>query len=159
MTAASNRSAPPGEVVPGLYYDDVGAAIDWLCGAFGFREIYRYGPKDRPIGAFLAVGESSVALSKSRTGQSGQWDDAADLGPPAGDFVSGVISVRIPDVDAHFEHATTFGARTFGPPTTYRFGERQYTAQDVAGHRWTFTQSVEDVAPEDWGAIPPSSDA
>jgi uncharacterized glyoxalase superfamily protein PhnB len=34
---------------------------------------------------------------------------------------------------------------------TYPFGERQYTVDDPGGHRWTFTQSVADVAPEEWG--------
>lgn len=151
-----NRSAPPGEVVPGLYYDDVDAAISWLCGAFGFTERYRYGPADHPIGAFLAVGESSVALSEARVGQSPDWDDDTDLRPPRGDFTTGGVSVRVTEVDAHYDRATAFGARTFGPPTTYRFGERQYTAVDLAGHRWSFTQSVADIAPEDWGAtVPP----
>ena len=76
--ALVNRSAPPGEVVPGLYYDDVDAAIDWLCGAFGFTERYRYGPPDRAAGAFLAVGGSSVALSQARVGQSPDADVAPD---------------------------------------------------------------------------------
>jgi hypothetical protein len=37
------------------------------------------------------------------------------------------------------------------PPTDYRYGERQYTAKDVGGHRWTFSQSIADVDPADWG--------
>jgi hypothetical protein len=45
---AENRWAPPGPLVPGRCHDDVGLAIDWLCSAFGFTEIYRYGPPDRP---------------------------------------------------------------------------------------------------------------
>jgi uncharacterized glyoxalase superfamily protein PhnB len=151
-----NRSAPPGEVVPGLYYDDVEAAIDWLCGAFGFTERYRYGPEDHTVGAFLAIGESSVALSEARVGQTPDWDHNGELRPPRGDFATGGVSVRVTDVDAHYDRATAFGARTFGPPTTYRFGERQYTAEDLAGHRWSFTQSVADIAPEDWGARLPS---
>jgi predicted enzyme related to lactoylglutathione lyase len=32
------------------------------------------------------------------------------------------------------------------------FGERQYSAEDLAGYRWAFSQSVADVNPEDWGA-------
>jgi hypothetical protein len=36
-------------------------------------------------------------------------------------------------------------------PTDFEYGERQYTAQDPAGHRWTFSETVEDVAPETWG--------
>ena len=151
-----NRSAPPGEVVPGLYYDDVDAAIDWLRGAFGFTERYRYGPPDHTVGAFLNVGGSSVALSKARVGQPPDCDDTTELRPPRGDFATGGVSVRVADVDAHYDRATAFGAGTFGPPKTYRFGERQYTAQDPAGHRWSFTQSVVDVAPQDWGARLPT---
>jgi predicted enzyme related to lactoylglutathione lyase len=30
---------------------------------------------------------------------------------------------------------------------------RQYTAEDFAGYEWTFSQSVADVDPEEWGAI------
>ena len=30
-------------------------------------------------------------------------------------------------------------------------GERGYTAEDLGGHRWTFSQSIADVAPESWG--------
>jgi hypothetical protein len=36
-------------------------------------------------------------------------------------------------------------------PTDFEYGERQYTAEDPFGHRWTFSQTLRDVAPEDWG--------
>jgi hypothetical protein len=39
------------------------------------------------------------------------------------------------------------------PPTDFPYGERQYTVEDLAGHRWTFTQSIADVDPRDWGGI------
>ena len=41
MTTTTNRSAPASTVVPILVYEDVNAAIDWLCGAFGFTERLR----------------------------------------------------------------------------------------------------------------------
>jgi uncharacterized glyoxalase superfamily protein PhnB len=31
------------------------------------------------------------------------------------------------------------------------YGERQYTAEDPGGHRWTFSESIADVDPADWG--------
>jgi hypothetical protein len=31
------------------------------------------------------------------------------------------------------------------------YGERQYNALDLVGHSWTFSQSVNDVGPEEWG--------
>jgi uncharacterized glyoxalase superfamily protein PhnB len=36
-------------------------------------------------------------------------------------------------------------------PTDQMFGERQYSAEDFAGHHWTFTQTLTDVDPADWG--------
>jgi uncharacterized glyoxalase superfamily protein PhnB len=49
------------------------------------------------------------------------------------------------------EHARKEGARIVSPPTDYPYGERQYSAEDLSGRRWTFTQSIADVAPEEWG--------
>ncbi|CAN5607530.1 hypothetical protein BH20ACT19_BH20ACT19_01000 [soil metagenome] len=59
--------------------------------------------------------------------------------------------VRVKDVDAHVEHARGCGARILHPPTNYPYGERQYEVEDVGGHRWTFSQTIADVAPEEWG--------
>jgi uncharacterized glyoxalase superfamily protein PhnB len=38
-------------------------------------------------------------------------------------------------------------------PTTFEYGERQCTVDDYAGHRWTLSESVDDVAPEAWGGV------
>lgn len=59
--------------------------------------------------------------------------------------------VRVEDANRHYEHARQRGARILEPPTDQPYGERQYTAEDLAGHRWTFSQSIADVAPEEWG--------
>jgi uncharacterized glyoxalase superfamily protein PhnB len=59
--------------------------------------------------------------------------------------------VRVADADLHFARAQAAGAKVLNPPTTYPFGERQYTAADHAGHIWTFTQTVADVDPKSWG--------
>ncbi len=59
--------------------------------------------------------------------------------------------VRVADVDAHHAAAIAAGATVLGPPATYPYGERQYTAVDPAGHRWTFSQSVADIDPASWG--------
>jgi uncharacterized glyoxalase superfamily protein PhnB len=54
-------------------------------------------------------------------------------------------------VDAHHDRATKAGATILGAPTDYPYGERQYTAHDLGGHLWTFSQSIADVDPADWG--------
>ena len=160
-----NRSNPPGTLVPSLIYRDIGAAIEWLCAAFGFEERLRAGPDGPPTHAQLLVGAgAAISLGTARTGQSPTWDDNAELAPPRQDFVSMTLTVRVDDVDAHYARAVEAGARILNPPTDYPFGERQYTAVDLEGHRWNFSQSITDVAPESWGATvgvidPPSPQA
>ena len=61
------------------------------------------------------------------------------------------VMVPVSDVDAHYITAVGAGAKALSKPTTYPFGERQYSALDLGGHRWTFSQSVADADPTTWG--------
>ena len=147
-----NRSRPPGTVIPTFFHEDVAQAIDWLCAAFGFKERFRYGPAEDVAAAQLAAGDGVIMLGMSRAGQSPDWGDAAACQSPRVGEVNVVTSVHVHDVDQHFKRAKEFGARIVHEPETFEFGERQYTAEDLAGYRWAFSQSISDVAPEDWGA-------
>ena len=134
MTA--NRSVPDADVIPVLAYPDVDEAADWLVRAFGFRVRLRIGGHR----AQLTFGSGAVILVQG-------------TGP------GGAIHVRVEDVDAHHAQALAAGVSTLGAPETYEFGERQYSATDPAGHSWTFSQSVADVAPTSWGATEAHLDA
>jgi uncharacterized glyoxalase superfamily protein PhnB len=125
-----NRSMPPSDVIPVLGYPDVPEAVAWLSGAFGFVERWRVGNHR----AQLWVGDGAIAVTE---------------GARAGGNAS--VMVRVEDVDSHHERARAHGARVEDEPADYPYGERQYTAVDHAGHRWTFSQTIADVAPEDWG--------
>src|SRR5919201_1875090 len=57
------------------------------------------------------------------------------------------------DARAHCERAREHGARILMEPRDFEYGERQYTAEDLAGHQWTFSETLADVAPEEWGGI------
>ena len=122
---------PPGTVIPELPYIDVRAAADWLCRAFGFSERLRIG--DHRVQ--LRVGDAAIVVAQQAT-------------PAPG---SGGIMVRVADVDAHHATAAAMGAQVLGAPADYPFGERQYSAVDLGGHRWTFSQSIADVDPAAWG--------
>ena len=138
-----NRSAPKSAVVPVLVYEDVANAIEWLCGAFGLIERLRApGPGGRVTHAQLSIGGGDIMIGAS----------GAEFRPPRSNEVSQYVLVRVEDVERHFDHAKRFGARIVHPPSNMPFGERVYTVEDLAGHRWTFSQSVADVAPEQWGA-------
>jgi uncharacterized glyoxalase superfamily protein PhnB len=128
----TNRSMPPGSVIPELPYADVAAAARWLCAAFGFRERLRIGTHRIQ----LRVGDGSMVVVER----------SAD-----GATTTSRVMVRVADVDAHHAQAVAAGATVVSAPTTYPFGERQYSAVDVGGHRWTFSQSVADIDPASWG--------
>ena len=147
-----NRSAPPGPVVPRLIYNDVAKAIDWLCGAFGFTERLRTAPDPDGVihHAQLAVGQGSVMLTGSA--RPGSERSTAPAAPPAANHFIQSLFIPVADVDAHFAHAEQFGAQILQAPATHPFGERQYSAEDLEGHHWTFSQSLADANPEDWGA-------
>jgi len=144
-----NRSAPTATVVPVLIYEDVAKAISWLCEAFGFSERLRAArPDGRIMHAQLSIGEGAVMLGAL----------GAEFKPPHSNAVNQYVIVRVEDVNRHFEQAKRFGARIVQTPSDMPFGERVYTAKDLAGHRWTFSQSIADVTPEQWGATPARSE-
>jgi uncharacterized glyoxalase superfamily protein PhnB len=139
---------PEATVIPVLVYEDVPDAVEWLVDAFGFVERVRRG--DRQVE--LTVGDGAVIVTERRVRQVLDTPDATVLRPPRRGVVSHATLVRVDDVDAHYAHARQAGARIMQPPTDKRYGERQYTAEDPAGHSWTFSQTIADLSPEDWGA-------
>jgi uncharacterized glyoxalase superfamily protein PhnB len=60
--------------------------------------------------------------------------------------------VFVADVDAHYGRSRDEGAKIVEELHETVYGERQYAAEDLEGHRWLFSQHARDLAPEDWGA-------
>ena len=136
-----NRSMPKCTVIPELGYEDVDRAIDWLCGAFGFELRLRIGNHR----AQLEVGDGAIVLRQL------PMAEVHDTVDPARTPYS--VMVRVDDVQDHHRRAAAYGAAILREPTDYPFGERQYSCRDVGGHIWTFSESIADLAPEEWGGI------
>ena len=132
----ANRSIPPALVIPVLAYPDAKEAASWLCAAFGFS--VRLLVDNHRVQ--LNFGSAAVIVREPRP-----YEDGQPLG------LGHSLTVRVEDVDDHCRHAREHGANILNEPTTYPYGERQYNAEDFAGHLWTFSQSVVDLVPEDWG--------
>jgi uncharacterized glyoxalase superfamily protein PhnB len=124
----TNRSVPEATVIPELPYPDVRAAADWLCRAFGFTERLQIGDHRAQL---VYEGGAVIAIQ--------------------GDAPGSTLLVRVPDADAHHAQAASSGAKVLSEPADYPYGERQYSAVDPGGHRWTFSESIADVDPADWG--------
>lgn len=133
----SNRSIPRATVIPNLAYPDVNQAAAWLCEAFGFTVRLRIGSHHR---VQMNVGDGAVIVRELRPNEVG-----AELG-----LGNGII-IRVDDVDTHCERARAHGAQITQEPVTHPYGERQYNTTDFAGHSWTFSQSVADAHPSEWG--------
>jgi len=139
-----NRSIPAATVIPVLIYPDVREAVAWLSAAFGFAERARIGENHR---AQLRFGDGAVIVADVR----------GDRRPPRPGEATHSVMVRVEDARAHCERARANGARILMEPTDFEYGERQYTAEDLAGHQWTFSETLADVAPEQWGGESVSS--
>jgi uncharacterized glyoxalase superfamily protein PhnB len=121
-----------------LIYPDVGEAVAWLSDACGFVERVRIGENHR---AQLGVGEGAVITAEAH----------GTRRPPRAGEVTHSVTVRVEDALGHWEHARAHGAEILMEPTDMPYGERQYSALDHAGHQWTFSETLADVAPEEWG--------
>lgn len=139
--SSRNRSADFQPITPNISYKDVDKAIGWLKAAFGFVPHLRY--IDPQTGdtthAQLCFGLSIIMLSHD----------------PASSAVAKPLQstvVLVSDVDDLFARAIAAGAAIVSEPQDKVFGERQCALADLEGHHWWFTQHLNDVAPEAWGA-------
>jgi uncharacterized glyoxalase superfamily protein PhnB len=126
----ANRSVPPCVVIPVLIYPDPGVAANWLSKAFGFTvrlRIANHRVQMKAGEGCFTIAEGTLIPNNSQ-----------------------IVQVRIEDARGHCERARHSGAIIVTEPQDQPYGERQYAAQDFHGHRWDFTETIADVAPEEW---------
>jgi uncharacterized glyoxalase superfamily protein PhnB len=123
-----------------LVYPDVRAAVAFLEDAFGFVERVQIGEDHR---AQLSYGDGDGGLIVG--------DVRGERRPPRPGEETHAVMVRVDDARAHCERAREHGAKILMEPTDFEYGERQYAAEDPFGHRWTFSETLRDVEPEEWG--------
>ncbi|KXO94042.1 hypothetical protein AXK60_02170 [Tsukamurella pseudospumae] len=117
-----------------LFYNDVAAAQEWLCTAFGFEATAVH--RD-PDGAVLGV---EIDTGGGRVMLLGGSDEAA-LGmrsPSALGAMTGGVYVTLADVDTHHDRAVQAGATIAMPIQTMPYGSREYGVLDCEGHYWSF---------------------
>ena len=119
------------EIIPYLFYRDVGAALDWLARAFGFTEAMRVSTPRGGVhgemifdGRRIMMGQGAAELKMLSVSQT----QAATQG----------VFIYLDDVDAHYRRAKAAGAEIDRPLEDLPYG-RSYTARDPEGHPWFFT--------------------
>ena len=135
----ANRSVPTDTLIPHVFYQDLIAAIAWLTRVFGFTEHFRYG---EPSGAQMHLGKAWIMVEGPR-GRS----TPAQIG-----HGTQYLTIFIEDIEAHYAHTKSEGAKIIEEPHETVYGEFQYAAEDLDGHRWLFSRHAKDLSPTDWGA-------
>jgi len=144
-------------VYPHLRYAEPREAIAWLTRVFGFRERVRMSQPDGTVitaklegpggGLVLVAGSSPEFEEWVRERVPGFREQVERPWPN----LSHTTTVLVSDVDAHYERAKAEGATLLTAPTDQPWGLRSYSAIDLEGHHWEFSQVVRLVQPEDWG--------
>lgn len=135
---------PPSDmprVTPHIFYDDVGAAIDWLTNAFGFPIRNRMTDKTGlVVHGELEIGPESLVML-------GLTEEHAEWTSPK--TIEGKITHRlyifVDDVDAHYAQAKAAGAVINRDIADQWWGDRCYECIDPEGHRWKFATHIFDV--------------
>jgi uncharacterized glyoxalase superfamily protein PhnB len=124
------KTMPESTIIPVLTYPNIDQAIAWLTDMLGFQERWRIGNHR----AQLSYGNCAIAITEALSKNSMS------------------LMIRVKDIDNHFIKAQSRGAKIISPPTDYFYGERQYTLEDIGGHVWTLSETVQELTPESWGA-------
>ncbi|MFI7025877.1 VOC family protein [Micromonospora sp. NPDC049900] len=121
-------------VIPFLRYRDPGAAIDWLCSAFGFTLLEKTtGGEGQVVHAELRWGIGTFQLGPAGS-SSLPMASPRDL-----PLTSQGVYVYVGDaVDAHHDRAVAAGAEVVMPLTDTDYGSREYVVRDLEGHLWGF---------------------
>jgi uncharacterized glyoxalase superfamily protein PhnB len=127
-----------------LFYENAGAAIDWLCQAFGFEVKLKVEGEDGVIvHSELVMGEGLIMVSGPRA--------PYGMSPRSlGGANTQCLMTYVADVEAHCTRARAAGAKILVEPKTSDYGEefwsdRSYEAEDLEGHHWWFAQRLRDA--------------
>jgi uncharacterized glyoxalase superfamily protein PhnB len=124
-----------GRIIPALRYRNAGAAIDWLCKAFGFeKKMVVPAEGGRVAHAELVLGNGMIMLgdAENRVWTRGPAGRAARARHTQG------IYVVVDDADARCARARAADAEIVRELVTQDYGGRDYAARDLENHVWTF---------------------
>jgi uncharacterized glyoxalase superfamily protein PhnB len=131
-------------------YEDPKAALDWLEKAFGFAPSMVITDGDgRIVHAEMSFGDSYMMVGS-------KWADFVETPSALGGRNTQSVHVHLSeDIDAHCARARAAGAEILMEPEDQFYGDRSYRARDIAGHVWTFGQTVKVMTPAEWDAGAP----
>ncbi|MDP1630320.1 MAG: VOC family protein [Caulobacter sp.] len=131
-----------------VVYRDPAAALKWLEAAFSFETTLLIEDADGNLAhAQMAWGDSLVMVGS-------EWT-AEHKSPASIDgLMTQTVHIQLADgdgtVDAHCERARQAGAVIVAEPDMQFYGDRTYRCKDPEGHIWTVSQTLLQIAPDQW---------
>ena len=124
-------------LIPVLTYRDIAAAHDFLVRAFGFEgQGVNRDNEGNAVHGEVRAGDAAIWLHRVTP-------EHQLTSPIATDVANSGLFLYVDDVDAHYERAQAAGARIESPPVDQPYGQREYAARDLEGHRWWFGAMLE----------------
>ena len=130
--------------IPSLAYKNNRAALKWLEAAFGFE------PSEVLTDAQGNIVHAEMAHDGGVVMIGSEWADWTRSPASLGGKNTQRVHVRIErGIDEHCARARQAGAKIAMEPADQFYGDRTYTAADLEGHYWTFSQPVRNVSNEE----------
>ncbi|MDO8288647.1 MAG: VOC family protein [Parvibaculum sp.] len=119
-------------------------AIEFYKRAFGARETGAriLDPQNRIGHAEFMIGESLMMIS----------DEHPEIGVVSPATLGGTpvaFTIHVDNADTAYAQAIAAGAKALQPLTDQFYGERSGQLTDPFGYRWTVSQHIEDVSPDE----------
>lgn len=127
-------------MTPVLTVVDVRAAVAWYSEVFGFVEHVRIGAAHRSQLGLPDGPAAEVVVAEVRPGRRTPERERSHQ-----------LMLKVSDVAGVVEAGVARRAVLVDPPDDWEYGERQASLDDPFGHQWVLTQTLTDVAPEQWG--------
>jgi uncharacterized glyoxalase superfamily protein PhnB len=125
-------------VMPCLRYRNAPAAIEWLCGAFGFEKQAIYPNEDGTIAhAQLTFGNGMIMLGSVPERETA-WGELIKQPDEIGGAETQSPYLVVADPDALYARAKAAGARIIVEIKDEDYGGRGFSCYDLEGHLWNF---------------------
>jgi uncharacterized glyoxalase superfamily protein PhnB len=125
-------------IMPCLRYRNAPAAIEWLCGAFGFEKQVIYPNEDGTIAhAQLTFGNGMIMLGLLPEKETA-WGELIKQPDEIGGVETQSPYLIVADPDVLYARAKAAGARIIVEIKDEDYGGRGFSCCDLEGHLWNF---------------------
>lgn len=126
-----------------LTVNDGNAALEFYARALGAKELYRMPMPDGSVAhAEMMIGNTKVYLSEGCP----EWHCAP---MPEDGQASCLFGLNIESCDESYAKAVEAGGVPLMEPADQPWGSRSGMIKDPYGYRWSFSQFIEEVSPEE----------